>query len=127
MSRFRDGSAFESVAGYSRAARRGVMIAVSGTAALGTDGVATSPGDTYGQTKEAIATALAAVEQLGGSLADVIRTRVFLAPDADWREAARAHGEQFRGADPASTMVAVHGFPPEGVLVEVEIDAVLEG
>ena len=102
------------------------MIAVSGTAALGPDGVATNAGDTYGQTKEALARALTAVEQLGGSLGDVIRTRMFLAPDADSREAARAHGEQFRGADPASTMLTVHGFPPEGVLVEVEIDAVLE-
>lgn len=125
-SRFRDGSRFESIAGYSRAAKRGPAIAVSGTAALDADGAAVSPGDTYGQTREALATALDAVEQLGGSLQDVIRTRVFLTPDADWREAARAHGEQFRGADPASTMLTVYAFPPDGVLVEVEVDAILE-
>ena len=49
-----------------------------------------------------------------------------LGRDAAWADAARAHGECLGGIDPASTMLIVHGFPPAGLLVEVEVDAVLE-
>lgn len=121
----RDGSRFETIAAYSRAARHGNVVAVSGTAALDDDGTALFPGDTYAQTKEALRRAVLAVEVAGGTSADVIRTRLYLVNGAEWPEAARAHEEQFRGVNPASTMLFVAGFPPRGVLVEVEIDAVL--
>lgn len=122
--RIRDGSTFERVAGYSRAVRHGKHIAVSGTAALGPDG-ALYPGDTYRQAAEAIRRALDAAAQLGASPADVIRTRLLLASGCDWRAAARAHGEVFTPDGPANTTYYVAGFIPEGVLVEVELDAVL--
>lgn len=125
-SRHRDGSAFESIAGYSRAARAGSLIAVSGTAATGPDGVALAPGDAHGQTAIAIERALAAVAALGGSRDDVVRTRILLAPGADWRGATRAHAEAFSGVDPANTTWFVGGFVPEGVLVEIELDAVVD-
>jgi enamine deaminase RidA (YjgF/YER057c/UK114 family) len=120
----RSGSPFEAVAAYARAVRLGDLIAVSGTAATGTDGSAEHPGDTYAQTREAIARALAAVEELGATRHDVIRTRVFLTADAAWRDAVRAHAEAFAGVDPANTTLFVAGFIPPGVLVEVELDAV---
>jgi enamine deaminase RidA (YjgF/YER057c/UK114 family) len=120
----RSGSPFEQVAAYARAVRVGDLIAVSGTAATGSDGSAQHPGDTYAQTRAAIARALAAVEELGGTRQDVIRTRVFLTGDAAWRDAVRAHAEAFAGVDPANTTLFVAGFIPEGVLVEVELDAV---
>ena len=121
----RSGSPFESVAAYARAVRVGDLIAVSATAATAADGTAEHPGDTYAQARAAIARALAAVAELGGSTADVIRTRVYLVPDADWRDAVRAHAEAFAGVDPANTTVFVAGFIPDGVLVEVELDAVV--
>jgi enamine deaminase RidA (YjgF/YER057c/UK114 family) len=124
--RHRDGSAFEAVAGYARAARAGSLIAVSGTAATGPDGAALAPGDAHGQTTIAIGRALEAVVALGGQADDVIRTRLLLAPGADWRGAAQAHAEAFRGIDPANTTWFVGGFIPEGVLVEVELDAVVD-
>ena len=54
---------------------------------------------------------------------DTVRTRVYLAPESDWRGAVKAHRELFEGVDPANTTLFVAGFIPEGVLVEVELDA----
>jgi enamine deaminase RidA (YjgF/YER057c/UK114 family) len=124
--RHRDGTAFESIAGYARAARAGSLIAVSGTAATAPDGSALAPGDAYGQATIAIERALAAVVALGGTREDVVRTRILLAPGADWRGATRAHAEAFGGIDPANTTWFVGGFIPEGVLVEIELDAMVE-
>ncbi len=122
--RVRSGSPFESVAGYSRAARCGDVIAVSGTAAMGADGEALHPGDAYGQTKAALELALAAVHELGAGRTRVVRTRLFLAPDCDWREAVKAHRDVFGGVDPANTTLFVERLIPPGCLVEVELDAV---
>jgi enamine deaminase RidA (YjgF/YER057c/UK114 family) len=116
---------FENVGGYSRAVRAGTWIAVSGTAATGPDGQALSPGDVGVQTSEAFARALAAVEALGGTAGDVIRTRIFLVAGSDWRAAVAVHHGLFAEVAPANTTLFVSGFPPEGVLVEVELDAVV--
>jgi enamine deaminase RidA (YjgF/YER057c/UK114 family) len=124
--RHRDGTAFESIAGYARAARAGSLIAVSGTAATAPDGSALAPGDAHGQAAIAIERALAAVVALGGTREDVVRTRMLLAPGADWRGATQAHAEAFRGIDPANTTWFVGGFIPEGVLVEIELDAMVD-
>lgn len=123
IERYRDGSAFEAVASYCRAVRSGPAIAVSGTAATGPDGTALHPGDTYAQTKDAFERAVAAARELGAGVGEVVRTRLFLGPDSDWREAVRAHYEVFQGVDPANTTLYVAGFIPPGVLVEVELDA----
>ena len=121
--RYREGRGFEETAGYSRAARHGNRIAVSGTGDFEADGTIGHAGDTYGQTRSALARAVAAVEELGGLREDVIRTRLYLAPEADWREAVRAHKELLGGVDPANTTFFVAGFVDEAMLVEVELDA----
>jgi enamine deaminase RidA (YjgF/YER057c/UK114 family) len=123
--RFRDGGGFEEAAAYSRAARHGDVIAVSGTAATGRDGAVLHPGDTYAQAREAISRALAAAAELGAVKEDVLRTRLYLTPNCEWEGAVRAHREAFAGVDPANTTLYVAGFIPPGVLVEVELDAVL--
>ena len=113
---FRDGRE-EKKARYSRAVRRGSGIHVSGT-------TAEDPGaNTYHQAQQALAIALAAVAELGGTKADVVRTRLMLAPDADWEDAARAHAEALGHISPANTMLYVAGLIGDGYLVEVEIDA----
>lgn len=127
IERHRDGSAFEALAGYCRAVRSGQAVAVSGTTASGPDGRALHPGDGYRQTRIALERALAAVETFGGSPRHVIRTRLFLTPEAEWRECARAHQELFEGIDPANTTLFVAGLIPEGAVVEVEVDAWLDG
>jgi len=123
IERHRDGTAFEATAAYCRAVRSGQAVAVSGTAATASDGSALFPGDTYGQTREALERAVAAAQSLGADVGDTVRTRLFLAPESDWREAVRAHRERFEGIDPANTTLFVAGFIPPGVLVEVELDA----
>jgi enamine deaminase RidA (YjgF/YER057c/UK114 family) len=123
IDRYRDGSAFEAVASYCRAVRSGSQIAVSGTAAIGQDGGALHPEDTYLQTRDALERAVAAAGELGAAREDVVRTRLYLGPGSDWREAVRAHHDVFVGVDPANTTLFVAGFIPEGALVEVEVDA----
>jgi len=118
--RYRDGRGWEEKAGYSRAVRRGARIFVSGTTA------ADAAADTYGQARQAIDQALAAVEELGGSKSDVVRTRVMLAPDADWMAAARAHVQLLGDVAPANTMHYVAGLIGDGYLVEVELEAEVE-
>lgn len=121
----REGGGFEDMAAYSRAVRIGDRIVTSATAALDASGAAIAPGDAYGQTRAAIATALAAVQELGAAVTDVIRTRVYLAPGADWRDATRAHQEAFAGVNPANTTLFVQALIPAGALVEVELEAQL--
>lgn len=118
--RYRDGRGFEKKGGYSRAVRRGSRIYVSGTTA------ADPTADTYGQTLQALDQSLAAVTELGGTKADVVRTRIMLAPDADWSGAARAHVQLLGAVAPANTMVYISGMIGEGYLVEVELDAEVE-
>ena len=119
--RYRDGRGWEEKAGYSRAVRRGSRIYVSGTTA------ADVAADSYAQTRQALDQALAAVEELGGSKTDVVRTRVLLAPEADWLGAARAHVQLLGDVAPANTMHYVAGLIGEGYLVEVELEAEVEG
>ena len=115
---YREGGGFEEAAAYSRAVRIGPHVAVSGTAARG-------GGDTYTQTQEALQRALAAASELGAGVGDVLRTRLLLVPGCDWEGAVRAHREAFEGVNPANTTYYVAGFIPDGVLVEVELDAVV--
>jgi enamine deaminase RidA (YjgF/YER057c/UK114 family) len=125
--RVRSGSAFEALAAYSRAARVGDMVAVSGTAALDADGVALHPGDAAAQTRAAFEVALRAAAALGATRDDVLRTRIYLAADVDWRGPVEVHGEVFAGVDPANTTLHVAALIPRGCLVEVELDAVASG
>ena len=115
---YREGGGFEEAAAYSRAVRIGAHVAVSGTAAR-------AGGDAHAQTAEALRRALAAAGELGAAPEDVLRTRLLLAPGCDWEGAVRAHREAFAGIDPANTTYFVSGFIPEGVLVEVELDAIV--
>ena len=125
MQRVRDTGGFGETAGYSRAVRAGAYVAVSGTAPL-EGGRVQHAGDSYLQTQAAIKRALDAAAELGAGPGDVTRTRLLLAPDCDWREAARAHAEAFTGVEPANTTYYVARLIPEGALVEVELDASVE-
>jgi enamine deaminase RidA (YjgF/YER057c/UK114 family) len=127
MHRVRSGSAFETMAGYARAARIGDLVAVSGTAALDESGKALHPGDAGAQTRIALERALDAAAVLGARREDVIRTRIYLLAGVDWRAPVEVHGEIFRGIDPANTTLHVAELIPQDCLVEVEVDAVASG
>jgi enamine deaminase RidA (YjgF/YER057c/UK114 family) len=118
------GSPYEPVIGISRAVRIGQTIAVSGTAPISPDGKSVGAGDPAAQARRCFEIAKQALEKLGASLDDVIRTRVFLTRIEDWKAVAEVHGECFRGVRPASTFVQVARFVDPEWLVEIEVDAV---
>jgi enamine deaminase RidA (YjgF/YER057c/UK114 family) len=121
---YRSASAYESLFGFSRAIRRGSRIVVSGTAPLDEDGE-TVVGDAYEQAIRCFEIMLEAVEALGGTLKDVVRTRMLLVDVADWEDVGRAHGEFFRDTFPASTMIVVKGLLDPRWKVEIEAEAEL--
>jgi enamine deaminase RidA (YjgF/YER057c/UK114 family) len=119
----RSGSPFEDMIGFSRAVRVGNTVAVSGTAPVWPDG-RVDPDPTV-QARRCWEIALAALEELGGRIDDVIRTRQYLVT-ADVAEAVGAvHGEVFGEVRPASTMIVIARLLDPRWLVEVELDAIV--
>lgn len=112
--------------GFSRAVRIGNIIAVSGTAPIAPDGSTAFPGDLYRQTRHCIAIMEKAIESAGGTLENVVRTRIMITDIAEWEAAAKAHGEFFSDIRPACTFVEVSGFIRSDWLVETEADCVLD-
>jgi len=112
--------------GFSRAVRIGNMISVSGTAPIASDGTTAHPDNVYEQTRCCIRIMKKAIEEAGGRLEDVIRTRIMLTDISKWEEAAAAHSEFFSDIRPACTFVEVKGFIKRDWLVEIEADCVVE-
>jgi enamine deaminase RidA (YjgF/YER057c/UK114 family) len=121
--RVASGSPYEQTVGFSRAVRTGRQVFVSGTAPIWPDGQVDP--DPLTQARRCWEIALEALAQLGGSAADVVRTRSFLTDRVHEAAASRAHGEVFADVRPASTMLVVAGLLDERWVVEVELDAVL--
>ena len=119
------GSPFEKSIGFSRAVKMGNMISVSGTAPIADDGSPAFPGDLYNQTKRCLTIIEKAIQDAGGTLENVIRTRMFLTDISRWEEAARAHGEFFSEIRPAATMVEINGLINPEWLVEMEADCIV--
>lgn len=119
------GSPLEGPIGFSRAVRVGNIIAVAGTAPIGPNGKTVGINNVYEQTKYCIEIMKKAIEEAGGSLQDVARTRIMLVDMTTWKEAAKAHGDFFSDIRPACTFVEVKGFINKEWLVETEADCVL--
>jgi enamine deaminase RidA (YjgF/YER057c/UK114 family) len=112
--------------GFSRAVRIDNIIAVTGTAPIAKDGSVQSPGNVYKQTKCCLDIIQNVIEQAGGQLKDVIRTRIFLKDMKKWKDAAKAHGEMFSEIQPACTFVEVSRFINPKWLIEIEADAIVK-
>lgn len=119
------GSPYEPIIGFSRAVRVGAFISVSGTAPIGPDGNTVSPGDPVGQARRCFEIAKYSLEQLGATLSDVIRTRIYLTQIEDWKSIGEVHGEYFKNIRPTSTIIQVSRFVDPDWLVEIEVDAVM--
>jgi enamine deaminase RidA (YjgF/YER057c/UK114 family) len=106
--------------------RVGNLVFVAGTTASDEEGNLHGGDDPYAQTAYILQKIKHSLEQVGASLEDVVRTRVYLANVDHWEAVARAHGEVFERIRPANTLFAV-GALVAGRLVEIDADAVVEG
>ncbi|MCS7221328.1 MAG: RidA family protein [Anaerolineae bacterium] len=114
---------WEAVAGYARAVRVGDRILVSGTTAAGPNGVV-GAGDPAAQARFILDRIEWAIQQLGGTLRDVVCTRVYVRHIEDWEAVAQVHGERFGAIRPANTLVQANLVGDE-YLVEIEAEAIV--
>jgi enamine deaminase RidA (YjgF/YER057c/UK114 family) len=119
------GSPWEDVVGYSRAVRVGNIIEVAGTTAMDGD-VLVGRGDVYAQTVFIFKKIEKALQQAGGELTDVVRTRMLVTDIANWEEVGKVHGELFKEIKPVTTILQVSKLINNNLLIEIEVTAILQ-
>jgi enamine deaminase RidA (YjgF/YER057c/UK114 family) len=121
--KYSSGAKWEVIVGYSRAVKVGSRIYVTGTTATNENSEIVGIGDAYAQTVQTIKNIEKALQALGATLENVVRTRMFVTDISRWEEYGRAHGEFFREIMPATTMVEVSKLIDAEMLIEIEVDA----
>lgn len=119
------GSKWEDIVGYSRAVKVGNIIEVAGTTAMDGDTVV-GKNDVYAQTVFILQKIELVLKQLGSSLNDVVRTRMFVTNIADWQLVGNAHGEFFKTIKPVSSMIEISSLINDDLLIEIEVTAIIE-
>jgi enamine deaminase RidA (YjgF/YER057c/UK114 family) len=123
LARISSGTPWEPIVGYSRAVRYGDFVAVSGTTATDAHGTIVGGGQMYVQARQALTNIRTALERMGLTIGNVIRTRMFVTDIGRFAEAARAHREFFADSPPATTVVEVRRLVDARMLIEIEADA----
>jgi enamine deaminase RidA (YjgF/YER057c/UK114 family) len=121
--RIASGAALEQRYGYARAVRVGGHVWVAGTAPI-MPGDADPPPTPYEQAQVCLGIIERALAEAGASLADVVRTRIYVTDAAHVAEVGRAHGEAFATARPALTGIVTGLLDPRW-LVEIEAEAMI--
>jgi len=119
------GAKWEDIVGYSRAVRVGTRIYITGTTALDEQGEIVGLDNGYEQAKQCIRNIDRALKQAGATLANVVRTRMFVTDISRWREYGKAHREFFNDIRPCATMVEVRALIDPQMLIEIEVEAEL--
>ncbi len=122
---YSSGTTWEPMVGYSRAVRVGQTIYVAGTMATDERGQLVGRGDPYRQAVQALHNIEQALRHVGGSLDDVVRTRIYVTSDEIWEIVGRAHGEVFGAIRPAATMLQVSRLVDPEMVVSIEAEAVV--
>ena len=120
------GTKWEILYGYSRAVKVGNTIAVSGTTAVDEEGNVVGENDFYAQATFIYQKIDRALQELGASLTNVIRVRIFITDMSHHEEVLKAQGEFLSTVRPAATIVEVTALIDKKLLVEIEADAVME-
>lgn len=121
------GAPWEAKVGYSRAVRVSNLVFVAGTLASDEKGAIHGSSDPYAQTVYVLRKIERALTQAGSSLADVVRTRMFVTDIGHQEAIGRGHKEVMGDVMPAATMVQVGPLAHPLALVEIEVDAVVTG
>jgi enamine deaminase RidA (YjgF/YER057c/UK114 family) len=124
ITRLNADGAWEELYGYSRVVKAGPWVLTSGCTSV-RDGVVQHVGDPHAQTLFALEVALENAAKLGVTLADVVRTRMYVVGAANADAVGRAHGSVFADVRPAATLVMVDRLLNPDMLVEVEVEAYL--
>lgn len=124
---FTTGSPWEKNVGYSRALRVGPFVYVSGTTASDAQGKTQCVGDAAGQTRYILQKIENALMQVGATMRDVVRTRIFVRYIAQWGDIGKVHGEFFSEIQPSLTLVETSGLVNQDHLLEIEVDAIVPG
>ena len=123
IARISSGAPWEPIFGYTRAVKAAGWLAVSGTTSFDENGRIVGRNQMYVQARQAIANIATVLEQAGMSLADVVRTRVFVTDMERFAEVARAHLEAFGANPPASTVVEIRRLVNLDMMIEIEAEA----
>src|SRR6478672_11405961 len=122
---FSSGAKWENIVGYSRAVRVGNVVEVTGTVALNDNNELVGANNAYEQTKFIIQKIEKVLQRAGASLADVVRTRLFVTDISRWEEYGKAHAEFFKIIKPCTSMVEVSKLIAPEYLVEIEATAII--
>jgi enamine deaminase RidA (YjgF/YER057c/UK114 family) len=120
------GTKWEPIVGYSRVVKVDKIVHVSGTTATDSEGNLVAIADAQAQTTQVLLNIKRALESVGGTLEDVVRTRIYVTDISKWEEIGKVHGKFFKEIRPATSMIEVKRLVDPRMLVEIEAEAILK-